>query len=379
MPFIPINVSFLQKTTSLPYDWSEIEQNDKDIKYHKMRLAFVKAIKDSLAECSCDFQFGGSGAKNLDKGQKILKSVEKTLTQVCHPDDPRAKDLLRDLSGQVKEAFSKEEYLTKWGVHFCLSIKRAHLYQFCNNFKDPGVQHYCSELFSETRDKLDEIFVSLPAPKPSRQYQRGGRAVANAAPVNMTRFMNIRGGCFLGSSKVHQPGQKFARADLIKKGDKVMTGEGTVDEVECIMKTVFDPTEPTEMCVVNETLVTTPWHPIKNEQNEWAFPIESEALLVTMQIDAVYSFLLKSRGTILIGDFECATLAHGIEGNVIGHEYLGQECVARDLKQFESFDSGIVEVTSESFKRDAKTGLVVAIKEFWKKYLIKQCNIRTKR
>ena len=187
-----------------------------------MRLALVKAIKDSIDKCFSDSQHGGKSCKHLEKGQKILDQTEKTLTDLCDPNDPRATDLLKDLSGQVKEAFSKEEYLTKWGVHFCLSINSAHLYQFCNNFKDPGVQHYCSELFTETRDRLDEIFVSLPAPKPSRQYHRPG--TANAAPpraVNMTRFMNMRGGCFLGASKVHLPGQKFSRADCVKKGDKV--------------------------------------------------------------------------------------------------------------------------------------------------------------
>ena len=136
-----------------------------------------------------------------------------------------------------------------------------------------------------------------------------------------------------------------------------------MDEVECILKTVFDPTSPIEMCVVNESLVTTPWHPIKNENGQWVFPIESNALPVMLHVDAVYSFLLKSRGTILIGDYECATLAHGIQGDVIGHEYLGEEGVARDLKQFESFESGVIEVTSECFKRDAQSGRVVAIEE----------------
>ncbi|CAF5109316.1 unnamed protein product, partial [Rotaria socialis] len=42
----------------------------------------------------------------------------------------------------------------------------AHLLQFCNNFKDPGVQHYGrGSLFSQIRDEMDDIFCGLPAPK----------------------------------------------------------------------------------------------------------------------------------------------------------------------------------------------------------------------
>lgn len=352
-----------KKTASLAYDWSNVVEGNRDIKYHRVRLALVKAIKDSLTECSFNFQHGGPTTKKLDKGQKILQSAEKNIMLLSDKGDERSNDILKDLTGQISEAFSKEEYLTKWGLHFCLSIKLAHLYQFCNNFKDPGVQHYCSELFSETRDKLDNIFISLPAPTPSRPRHTGGGG-GGAAPraVNMARFMNVRGGCFLGSSKVHLPGQNFARADGLKKGDKVITGEGTIDEVECVMKTILDADEPTEICVMNDSLAATPWHPIKNEEGEWVFPAQIGADAVSMHIDAVYSFLLKSRGTLLIGDFACATLAHGIQGKVIGHEFLGEECVARDLKQFESYYSGIVQVTPECFKRDRNTGRIVAIK-----------------
>jgi len=74
--------------------------------------------------------------------------------------------LLEDLSGQVAEAFSREEWYSRWGIHFLPSLLCAHSSQQCNNFKDPGVQHYGGDLFADLRDQADEVFCSLEAPKP---------------------------------------------------------------------------------------------------------------------------------------------------------------------------------------------------------------------
>jgi len=370
-PYLEFNLKYstdgAKNSVEKTFDWSaNTVQNDADIKYHRMRLALVKGVTDSLEKSGLDFQYDNFRAKDLSKAQKHLSELEKSMNKLVSDNEDRSKDLMKDLTGQIQEAFSKNEYFVKWGVHFCLSIKTAHLNQFCNNFKDPGVQHYCSELFSETRDRLDNIFITLPAPKPSIPITHrtpGVTRVACSGPVNMAQFMNLRGGCFLGSSKVHVPGQVFKRADCIVKGDKVITGAGVVDEVECVLKTVLDETETTEMVRVNKYLTTTLWHPIKSEDGIWTFPAESGADLVNAYINSVYSFLLKSRGTILIGDVECATLAHGLKGHVIGHEFLGEETVARDMKQFDTFNSGLVQVTPTSFKRDVHSGKIIALQD----------------
>jgi len=117
---------------------------------------------------------------------KRLQSIESQ--------DPYVLDLLKDVEGQVAEACSKQEWFKKWGRHYLPSLLGAHLFQQCNNFKDPGVQHYGGELFMQLRDQIDDIFLALPPPKPSRtEYDYGGGGAA-AAPVNMAGYYNAGGG-----------------------------------------------------------------------------------------------------------------------------------------------------------------------------------------
>jgi len=78
--------------------------------------------------------------------------------------------LLQDVEGQVCEALSKNEWYKTWGKHYLHSLTEAHLYQICNNFKDPGVQVYGNgQLFTYLQEELNDIFEKIPAPKPSIQ------------------------------------------------------------------------------------------------------------------------------------------------------------------------------------------------------------------
>eukprot|EP00931_Biecheleriopsis_adriatica_P051231 TRINITY_DN29693_c0_g1_i1.p1 TRINITY_DN29693_c0_g1~~TRINITY_DN29693_c0_g1_i1.p1 ORF type:complete len:533 (+),score=91.55 TRINITY_DN29693_c0_g1_i1:222-1601(+) len=146
----------------------------------------------------------------IDKAQNHIQALEEKISSIPdidlrNPDGPMSA-LLEDLCGQVAEAVSKEEWFTKWGRHFLPSLICAHRSQQCNNFKDPGVQHYGGQLFQDIRDKADETFLSLPAPKPTPRptpeppASRAAAAPAPpprpvpAAPVSMAVFHDRYGG-----------------------------------------------------------------------------------------------------------------------------------------------------------------------------------------
>jgi len=148
-----------------------------------LRLEVINLLKHIIPENS-----------QLQKSQQLVAAAVKRL-QSIESQDPYVLDLLKDVEGQVAEACSKQEWFKKWGRHYLPSLLGAHLFQQCNNFKDPGVQHYGGELFMQLRDQIDDIFLALPPPKPSRtEYDYGGGGAAAAAPVNMAGYYNAGGG-----------------------------------------------------------------------------------------------------------------------------------------------------------------------------------------
>mmetsp|Transcript_38618 Transcript_38618/g.86341 ORF Transcript_38618/g.86341 Transcript_38618/m.86341 type:complete len:523 (-) Transcript_38618:55-1623(-) len=101
------------------------------------------------------------------KASQILDELRKAQAEVGA--EARLTGLIDDVSGQVAEALSRQDWYESWGIHYLRSLARAHLAQLCNNFKDPGVQCYGGEIFHEVRDAADDIFLKLPPPDPASQ------------------------------------------------------------------------------------------------------------------------------------------------------------------------------------------------------------------
>jgi hypothetical protein len=133
---------------------------------------------------------------DLKSAQKLITDLIKEIESSPVANEPFVVDLVQDLSGQITEALSKQEWFQKWGRHFLPSIIDAHREQQCNNFKDFGVQHYGGELFKELRDKIDEVFITLPPPKPSASSSSYSSSSTSSysAPTNMNVYYNQGGG-----------------------------------------------------------------------------------------------------------------------------------------------------------------------------------------
>mmetsp|Transcript_57992 Transcript_57992/g.109247 ORF Transcript_57992/g.109247 Transcript_57992/m.109247 type:complete len:167 (-) Transcript_57992:164-664(-) len=128
----------------------------------------MKASKAAMKAAKLKGDAAAGEAGVLTDGQNlILEVIEELRRSPAASGNEFMAALIEDLTGQVSEAFSREDWYEKWGVHYLPSLMSAHLAQICNNFKDPGVQQYGGTLFEDLRDKADDIFCSLPAPEPS--------------------------------------------------------------------------------------------------------------------------------------------------------------------------------------------------------------------
>jgi len=165
-------------------------QHIPELNIHLVRCSFLDGVQSALA----------IGLTDVKKAQDIVDKLAESLQKLCSQTggDSLCTDILQDLTGQVTEAVSKAEWFKKWGRHYLPSLVDAHRQQMCNNFKDFGVQHYGGTLFHTIRDKIDEIFLSLPPPVPSKaktssSYSSSSSSSSYSQP-SMSAYYNCGGG-----------------------------------------------------------------------------------------------------------------------------------------------------------------------------------------
>jgi len=144
------------------------EEESLQVEAQRCRLEFVDRLREAMNKVKITPAEKAQGKEHpVDQGQALILALADNISESpAHECNDAVKALLEDIQGQVSEALSREDWYSKWGVHYMPSLMCAHLSQTCNNFKDPGVQHYGGDLFQKLRDEADDIFISLPAPKP---------------------------------------------------------------------------------------------------------------------------------------------------------------------------------------------------------------------
>jgi len=318
-------------------------EDDKNIQIHKFRLLFVDRLRDVMKQAKSD-----KPTNTLNIVNQLVKDIESSLVK----DDAFVVDLLKDLQGQTTEALEKDESYKRWGQHFLPSLMGAHLHQQCNNFKDFGVQHYAGKLFTQIRDEIDNTFLKIPPPVPSRK---------DAAPVNMSAYYNAGGGCIDGECLVLMDDGRLKLVKEVKKNDVVRSADGRAAKVVCVVETRFA-NGKAELVRMKGGLVATPYHPVRIN-GTWKFPIQIGKLEERACV-SVYDFVLETGHVMLINGIECVTLGHEFEGEVIQHPYFGTKRVLEDLKNMSGWSEGAVILTAgESFVRNECTGLVCAVQE----------------
>lgn len=321
------------------------------------RFKFIDVVKNVM-------KLVASGGELVKEANQLIQNLIKEIEDTSKDEETSA--LLQDIKGQVMEAI-KPDYFLKWGRHYLPSLICAHLYQVCNNFKDIGPQVYGGSLFKALRDEADTLFCSLPPPEPS--VKPTPTATQNSAyfnqNFNMRRFNNSRNVCFHGKGMVRMFGGAKKSVESIIKGDQIQTINGAPATVICVVKTeISENVLELVACQAKEssnTLLITPWHPIRlNQSQEWVFPI-SIAEPKIVPCESVFNFVLDGHHIVNVDDIDCVTLGHSLQDSVCAHEYFGTTRVIDDLQAMSGYESGLVKLIG--VQRDPITSKVSGLVE----------------
>lgn len=355
-----------QQRKEIPIEGVGFSSNVADIYAQLYRSLFIDAVAEIIK-----LNKKTSSQQSVLGSHLIKDLIDRINNDQTHVSHPHVEALLKDLTGQVSEAVSRADWYVKWGKHYLRSLARAHMFQQCSNFKDPGVQVYGGALFKELQSKLDDVFCSLPPPAPEPSYYDYGygggygqgygapsAAPAPSASFSMRSYYNSNNVCFDGSSTVQLQDGTVVKICDTKKGDVVRCANNQYASILCVVKTVFN-AKHTQLVSFENGLKVTPWHPICID-GTWKFPADIQPAIDT-SCDAVYNFVLDKSHIVLVNNVQCCTLGHGLNDAVVQHEYFGTNAIIQDLQRFPGWSSGLVELLPEYIHRDSQTGLICSI------------------
>lgn len=359
------------------------------VERHKCRSIFVESIAAILQKAKVSESLVQLTVEAPDKSEAELREAQLTIEEICRQiaaspaaEEVAVKAILEDIQGQTSEALSRQDWYDKWGKHYLPSLMFAHKLQQCNNFKDPGVQLYGGILFETARDHADDIFNTLPAPKPSLPMETappepkpksatattgGGGPRPRSPPrsppapvVSMAAYNNYYGGCIDGRALVEMADGRHQPLADVKRGDQLLSEPGAaLAKVVCLVRTRCPSGRAVLVRLPGNDVKLTPYHPV-HVDGTWRFPAEL-APAEESNCDAVYGFVLEGAPSIVVGGVPCVALGHGLQEGAAAHPYFGTERVVCDLRTYPGFQTGLIDLHAGCQLRDRDTGLVCGL------------------
>jgi hypothetical protein len=141
------------------------------------------------------------------------------------------------------------------------------------------------------------------------------------------------------------------RIDALRAGDAVLTPAGHAT-VRCVVVWRCAGGMATVSRLRNGVELTE-WHPVADpDTHRWRFPLMC-GTRVLRRCEAVYNLLLDAGHVIDVGGVAAVTLAHGLQGPVVGHDFWGGEAVVRRLREADGWEQGRV-VLQPGWERHAR-------------------------
>lgn len=322
-----------------------------------LRQMLVSSVRKAMNIALCN---------DLHGAISLLNDTHRNIMTLGINGGTECMDIIKDMGGQIMEAFSRRDWYDKWGKHYLPSLVNAHINQQCNNFKDHGVQHFGGNLFKIIRDTIDDLFNTLPIPQPSRIVPYVNRNINNAT-TSMSSYNSSYDPCFRadGLVKMYDGSQK--RIDRIMPGDKVAPYKKCSDEFYEVLYVIKSKCQDNYTRFVNyQGLYLTPTHPIlvtstigSYEYAEWCRPIDIIQLSEKQYCEYVYNFILKSGHIMNVSGVDCVTLAHGFDDNDrIKHPFYGTHNIIDSIYAATGASSGTILLDCNPTIRDEITGWV---------------------
>lgn len=328
---------------------------------------FVKTRKLYMDLLQMAIQF--SEARKTEIAADTLMTLEsKMAASTC----PQTKAFLLDIKsddaseGQIGMA---PHYWQRWGGHYSRSYLRTILQRGCRlNFKDPGsLLHGKHPLFETVIADGEEKFISLVPPEPS-----GHRADLTAQQVTSIRSSTqaymatasqaaYSGGCFAGHVRImawNSEKKAYERKPIseIQPGDFVWTMQGKAKVevfVTCGSKNLYQ--MMSKVKGKDGVCLLTPYHPYMTMNGVWVTGRDTVGD-ESMPISTVYNLVLDKGHIIDMEGVFCCTLAHGIRGKVIGHDFFGTTAVLEAMKRQTGFPCPVYK--NLEVRRDSVSGLI---------------------
>jgi len=113
-----------RKSVKININTKPVQAEVRLINEHKFRLQFVHSVRTVLEIMRQRIKTEKNANKRSTTAINGLKVLEDEMKHYADNSDAFVKDLLADLTGQVQEAISREDWFKKWGVHFLPSLTR---------------------------------------------------------------------------------------------------------------------------------------------------------------------------------------------------------------------------------------------------------------
>eukprot|EP00293_Proteomonas_sulcata_P001017 CAMPEP_0184328588 /NCGR_PEP_ID=MMETSP1049-20130417/143701_1 /TAXON_ID=77928 /ORGANISM="Proteomonas sulcata, Strain CCMP704" /LENGTH=422 /DNA_ID=CAMNT_0026650907 /DNA_START=386 /DNA_END=1654 /DNA_ORIENTATION=+ len=308
----------------------------------------VGPLPQPLNEQILRLQFVDVASRILQHDENLKASQDEMKEFIDANQEHKDTALMKDVEGQVAIAVSRQEYYERWGKNYLFSLISAHRQQRCNNFKDKSVAGYGGKLFSEQRDRADDLFTNMPPPVPSRSTE----VDADGTNISMSVFNNADNPCFHGNALVHMADGSKKRCSELVKGDLVCCDEqaGLKARVACVVKTDCED-QKSKLVTLEGGLQLTPWHPVRHpESGEWVQP-EQLGKAKEEECEAIYSFVLEEEHFVTINGVQCICLGHGYDDPTLAHEFYGTERVRKNLRGMAGYEFGLLHFQHGSIRR----------------------------